>query len=75
MQSDQKSGEEQDLQQLTGAVDVLDILREEFEQWLEEAQDDSKREALENVLGHVEAVEEDYVHRRNELLKRLGHGD
>ena len=74
MQDDPKSAQEQNLQQLIGAVDILNILREEFEQWLEEAQDDSKREALENVLGHVRAVQQDYARRRDELRGRLRAG-
>jgi hypothetical protein len=51
------------VQQLTGAIDILDILREEMEQWLEEAQDESKRECLENVLGHISAMETTYRQR------------
>jgi hypothetical protein len=41
---------------------------------VEEAQDESKQEALENVLGHVEAVEQEYKHRRGELQTRLKEG-
>jgi hypothetical protein len=51
------------VQQLTGAIDILDLLRGEMEQWLEEAQDESKRECLENVLGHISAVETEYRQR------------
>ena len=50
-----------------GAVDILDILREEMEQWLEEAQDDSKHEALENVLGHIEVLDIEYRKRYMDL--------
>lgn len=59
------------LHELIGAVDILNLLREEMEQWLEEAQNESKREALENVLGHLEVVEEEYKQRRDELSTRL----
>ena len=62
---------EKELQQLIGAIDILDILREEFGQWLEEAQDGSKQESLENVLGHIEVLDEEYRHRRQELEGRL----
>jgi hypothetical protein len=58
--------------ELVGALDVLTTLREEFEQWVEEAQDDSKQEALENVLGHVESMETQYKKRRDEAQRRLG---
>ena len=59
------------------AVEVDDLerdpieLREEFAQWAEEAQDGSKQEALENVLGHVEAVEREYKRRHAELRARI----
>jgi hypothetical protein len=59
------------LLQLGGALDIIVILREEMQQWLEEAQDDSKREALENVVGHLQAVEEEYKHRGAALRKKL----
>lgn len=55
------------LNKAIGAVDILFLLREEIAQWLEEAQDESKREALENVVGHLQALEDEYKHRRNEL--------
>jgi hypothetical protein len=48
------------------ALDLLFELREEFAQWVEEAQDDSKREALENVLGHIEALQSEYRNRQQE---------
>ena len=60
-----------DYHELAGAADVLTMLREEFEQWAEEAQNDSKQEALENVLGHVESMETQYKKRRDEALRRL----
>lgn len=62
---------EKELQQTIGAVGILNTLREEFEQWLEEAQDDSKHEALENVLGHIEVMDTEYKRRRIELESRL----
>ncbi len=51
------------LEQLKGALDVLFTLKEEFAQWAEEGQDASKREALENVLAHVENIEGEYRRR------------
>jgi hypothetical protein len=61
---------ERRLNELKGAHDLLFDLREEFAQWAEEAQDDSKREALENVLGHIEALEIEYRNRQEELQKK-----
>jgi len=54
------SNKRDELHKLLGAVDVLTALREEMEQWLEEAQDASKQESLENVVGHIMAIEEEY---------------
>lgn len=67
--SDSVSELERKLNELKGAGDLLFELREEFAQWVEEAQDDSKREALDNVLGHIEALEIEYRNRREELQK------
>ena len=63
MPNSQTSNKRDELQKLLGAIDVLTILRQELEQWLEEAQDASKQESLENVVGHVMAMEEEYRHR------------
>ena len=67
--TDSVSERERQLNELKGAVDLLFELREEFAQWVEEAQDGSKREALENVLGHIEALESEYRIRQVELKK------
>jgi len=60
------------VQQLVGALDIIDLLREEMEQWLEEAQDDSKQECLENVLGHISAMEVSYRQRLTEMQEKMG---
>lgn len=60
---------ERELHEINGRLDLLFTLREEFAQWLEEAQDNSKREALENVLGHIEALESEYRTRQEALRK------
>lgn len=60
---------ERELYEINGRLDLLFTLREEFAQWLEEAQDSSKREALENVLGHIEALESEYRTRQEALRK------
>jgi len=62
---------ERELHETKGAVDILDVLREEMEQWLEEAQDDSKHEALENVLGHIEVLDVEYRHRHEQIRQQL----
>jgi len=67
--TDSLSELERQLSELKGARDLLFELREDFAQWLEEAQDESKREALENVLGHIEALESEYRRRHEELHK------
>ncbi len=58
--------------QLVGALNMLTLLREEMAQWLEEAQDSSKHETLENVLGHLEAMEAEYRHRVRSLEGQQG---
>lgn len=60
MSDEETSNKRDEIHELIGALDLLTILREEMEEWLEEAQNASKQEALENVLGHVEAMEEEY---------------
>ncbi len=61
---------ERQLNELTGAINILFELREELAQRVEEAQDDSKHEVLENVLGHIEALEAEYRNRREALKKK-----
>ncbi|MEM8630011.1 MAG: hypothetical protein AAGF74_02125 [Pseudomonadota bacterium] len=55
-----------EVDKLKGGLEVLDILREEFSQWADEAQETSKHEALDNVLAHVASVEDEYKRRLNE---------
>ena len=56
---------------IEGALTVLFDLKEEFAQWVEEAQDDSKHEALDNVLGHVELMEQEYKRRLDAAKSEL----
>ncbi len=63
------SERERQVTELKGALDLLFELREEFAQWVGEARDGSEREALENVLGHMEALESEYRRRQEELQK------
>ncbi len=71
MASDAKSKLEQEYHEAKGAYEVLVTLREQFEQWAEEAEDDSKKEELENVLSHVEAMEDEYKARSEKLERQL----
>ena len=71
MTNESQGNEKLELHKIEGALDLLFELREVYSQWVEEAQDQSKLEALENVLGHVEAVEREYKHRRDEIQARL----
>ena len=61
---------ELELREIKGGLDLLFSLREEFAQWVEEAQDESKHEALENVLAHIETIEGEYRVRQAELEKQ-----
>jgi hypothetical protein len=69
--TDNVSELERQRNELKGAVDLLFELREEAVRWVGEAEDGSKREAFENVLGHIEALESEYRNRREELEKKL----
>ena len=55
---------QRELHEITGALDVLFTLREEFAQWLEEAQSEERKEELENVYRHIVAMEQEYQRRR-----------
>ena len=70
MAGDSASGVQTELNEVKGGLDLLFTLREEFAQWVEEAEDNSKREALENVLGHIEGLEREYRRRQEELQKK-----
>jgi hypothetical protein len=48
--TDSASELERQLNELKGAIDLLFELREEAAQWVEEAEDGSKREAFEPLL-------------------------
>ncbi|MES0385251.1 MAG: hypothetical protein ABUJ98_11780 [Hyphomicrobium sp.] len=61
----------EELQQTLGALDVLFTLREEFATWVEEARDESSKEALENVQRRVVDVEAEFQRRREEAEKKL----
>lgn len=61
-----------EIHEVKGALEVLFTLREEFAQWVEEAQDQSKQEALENVLAHIEALEGEYRIRDEKLRQAPG---
>ena len=66
--SDDKRDE---LNRIVGASDMISLLLEEMEQWLEEAQDESKQETLENVVGHLSAMQDEYRQRRVALQKAI----
>ncbi len=61
---------ERELNEIKGGLDVLFTLREEFATWVEEAQDDVRKEELDNVYQHVLAMEEEYQRRLDEILKK-----
>ncbi len=74
MPSDSSSQPENDLLEVKGGLDILSTLREEFEQWVDEAQDKSKNEALTNVLAHIEVLEGQYRAREATLEKQAKTG-
>ena len=62
---------QRELSEITGALDVLFTLREEFAQWLEEAQSEERKEELENVYRHIEAMEQEYQRRREAAAAKV----
>ncbi|WP_141688409.1 hypothetical protein [Bradyrhizobium paxllaeri] len=54
------SDQERERHEVNGCLELLFALRSEFAQWQGEARDGSAREVLENVLGHIEALEREY---------------
>ena len=70
MANDGKPDAATQIQQLIGALEIIDVLREEMEQWLEEAQDESKRECLENVVGHIGAIDVSYRQRLRDIREK-----
>jgi hypothetical protein len=60
-----------ELSEITGALDVLFTLREELAQWVEEAQNEDRKEELDNVYRHVAAMEEEFQRRREAAEKKL----
>ncbi len=64
MAGDTSATPDRELCEIAGALDVLFTLREEFAQWLEEAQSEERREELENVFRHVAAMEDEFKRRR-----------
>ena len=65
---------QRELNEITGALDVLFTLREEFATWLEEAQSEERREELDNVFRHVTAMEAEFQRRREAIAKKLAGG-
>ena len=65
---------QRELNEITGALDVLFTLREEFATWLEEAQSEERKEELDNVFRHVAAMEAEFQRRRDTLTKKLAGG-
>ena len=65
---------QRELHEITGALDVLFTLREELAQWVEEAQNEDRKEELDNVYRHVAAMEEELQRRREAAEKKLAAG-
>lgn len=62
---------QRDLAEIKGALDVLFTLREEFAQWVEEAQDEARKEELDNVYQHILVMEGEYRRRLEAAEKAL----
>jgi hypothetical protein len=64
MPSNDATDAQTELDRIDGALEVLFTLREELAQWVEEAQNEDRKEELDNVYRHVEAMEQEYQRRR-----------
>jgi hypothetical protein len=62
---------ERAIENAKGSLEVLDTLREEFSEWLGEVNEEGQREALENVIGHLESMSREYMRRRHEAELQL----
>ncbi len=62
---------ERAIENAKGSLEVLDTLREEFAEWLGEANSEAGKEALENVLGHLESMSREYAKRRDDAEAQL----
>jgi len=60
-----------ELNRLIGASYMISLLLEEMEEWLEEARDESKQETLENIVGHLAAMQQEYRRRRVALQEAM----
>ncbi len=70
MSTDNDPRPEQALSEIKGSLDVLFTLREEFATWVEEAQDEARKEELDNVYQHVLAMEQEYQRRFDDIQKK-----
>jgi hypothetical protein len=69
MASDSNSRPEHEIIGVTGGLNLLSDLREQFEQWRGEEEDKAKLETLDNVIAHIEEIESEYRIRRDKLQK------
>jgi chromosome segregation ATPase len=67
----QMSELERAIESSKGSLEVIDTLREEFSEWLDEANDEGQKEALANVIGHLESLGREYKKRLQEAEAQL----
>ena len=61
---------ERAIESAKGSLEVIDTLREEFS-GLDEANDEGQKEALANVIGHLESLGREYKKRLQEAEAQL----
>jgi hypothetical protein len=49
-----------------GSLEVISTLKEEFSEWRDEANNEGEKEALDNVIGHIEELGREYDMRLQE---------
>ncbi|MGA2636925.1 hypothetical protein [Methylocella sp.] len=54
-----------------GSLEVISTLREEFSEWRDEANNEGEKEALDNVVGHIEELGREYEGRLQEAEAQI----
>ena len=54
-----------------GSLEVISTLKEEFSEWRDEANNEGEKEALDNVIGHIEELGREYDTRLQEAEAQI----
>jgi hypothetical protein len=71
MSNRQMSELERAIASAKGALEVVSTLKGEFSEWRDEANNEGEREALDNVIGHIEEMGREYDRRLQEAEAQI----